>query len=372
MHTQFEAIRPFHDDEVNGVLQKMSREELFQTIITASFPEKTEAEALQMLREIRSIQDFQTKIIYQTIQQVLAKTSAGFSYSGFDKLEKNTPYLFLSNHRDIILDTSLLNTALCEQGLVMTASAIGDNLVRTPFLRNLAKANRNFIIRRGLPPRELLESSQTVSEYITHLIKDQKRSVWLAQREGRTKDGNDATHPGILKMLAMAAPKGKILSHFKELRIVPVAISYEYDPTDSLKLPELMAITNNEVYVKKENEDFNTIVSGIVGYKKRIHIHASEVLQTQLDELSEIPNPNQQIKRMAEKIDAEIIQHYRLWATNYIAYDLLHHTTTYSEFYTAEEKDYFLERLKTKVDTSNKVSLQHFLGMYANPVANKS
>ncbi|MBF6607517.1 MAG: 1-acyl-sn-glycerol-3-phosphate acyltransferase, partial [Flavobacterium sp.] len=221
-------------------------------------------------------------------------------------------------------------------------------------------------------PRELLQSSRTLSEYISHLIMQDNRSVWIAQREGRTKDGNDATHQGILKMLAMACTDKELIRHFQKLKIVPVSISYEYDPTDALKMPQLMAEANRETYIKEKNEDFVTLLSGIMGQKKRIHIHIGDVLESELDHIgSQFDNPNKQIQALAQVIDDSILSSYKLWPTNYIAYDLLHGSDKYSEYYTKEEKSLFERRLELRIDEDNPVALQGFLSMYANPVVNK-
>ena len=281
--------------------------------------------------------------------------------------------MFISNHRDIILDTSLLNVCLFDHGLVMTASAIGDNLVKRDFMNTLAKLNRNFLVQRGLPPRELLQSSKLMSEYIGHLLLRENRSVWIAQREGRTKDGNDATHSGVLKMLGMGSDGPNLMDYFKKLKIVPVSISYEYDPTDALKMPQLMAEANDEVYIKDKNEDFVNLLSGIIGQKKRIHIHVGDVLDTELDLISaENDNSNKQVQALAQVIDDSILQSYKLWPTNYIAYDLLNKTNKYSDKYTEDEKSLFERRLEMKIDVTNDFMVESFLNMYANPVVNKS
>jgi hypothetical protein len=188
---------------------------------------------------------------------------------------------------------------------------------------------------------------------------------------GRTKDGNDATNPGILKMLAMAGGKEGLVTYFKTLNIVPVTISYEYDPTDSLKIPELLANLNNEKYIKGDNEDFNSIMNGILGQKKRIHIHAGTLLNDELDSFSDITNANQQIKAIAQLIDRQIIGNYRLFPPNYIAFDLLHKTHTYTYCYRTAEKDAFVKRMGEKIDVNDAQSLERFLSMYASPVVNK-
>jgi len=369
---KFDKIRPFYDAEINEAIRSSVNHPMMKALMNFTFPQVDDSVWKDQLIKTHSIRDFQCNFIYQSVQKVLEKSSDGLSTSGFEKLEKNTSYLFISNHRDIILDTSLLNAALFEHGLVMTASAIGDNLVKKSFLLTLSKLNRNFLVQRGLPPRELLQSSKLLSEYIQQLLLRENRSVWIAQREGRTKDGNDATHPGVLKMLAMASEDEDLMSYFKNLKIVPVSISYEYDPTDALKMPQLMAEANNEIYIKEKNEDFMTLLSGIIGQKKRIHIHIGDVLKTELDSIAaEHDNSNKQIQALAQVIDDSILKNYKLWPTNYIAYDILNRTDEYRSFYTDNEKLLFERRLEIRIDQNNPVALEGFLNMYANPVVNK-
>lgn len=238
----FDSIRFYDDAEVNEVLLSVASHPMLKALVGYTFPEKTEEEIREMYRNIHSIFDFQKDIIYQTMQRILEKSSEGLTTEGFEELENDTSYLFISNHRDILLDTSLLNVKLLDYGKVMTASAVGDNLVKKAFLLVLARLNRNFIVKRNVPPRELLESSKLMSEYILHLLKEENRSVWIAQREGRTKDGLDITHPGVLKMISMASDEKDLMDYFKKLRIVPVSISYEYDPTDKLKMPDRKSV----------------------------------------------------------------------------------------------------------------------------------
>jgi hypothetical protein len=254
----------------------------------------------------------------------------------------------------------------------MTTTAIGDNLVKKPFLKSLSKLTRSFTIKRGLPARELLESSKVTSAYIKNSILRENRSVWIAQREGRTKDGNDETHKGVLKMISMAAGNENIIDYFKKINIVPISISYEYDPTDVLKMPELLAKAKSETYVKGENEDFMTLLNGIIGQKKRIHIHVGNLLNDKIQNISDQENnPNKQFQAIADLLDRNILAGYKLWPTNYIAYDILHKTNQYSSYYTEKEKQLFERRLELKIDTENPVLLEGFLAMYANPVVNK-
>ena len=369
---RFDAIRPFYDSEINQALHKVVNHPMMKALMNFTLPNVTDEIWKEQLLKTHSIRDFQCNFIYQSVQRILEKSSDGLTTSGFENLEPNTSYLFVSNHRDILLDTTLLNTALFEHGLVMTASAIGDNLVKMPFLNTLAKLNRNFLVQRGLTPREMLQSSKLLSEYIGHLLLHENRSVWIAQREGRTKDGKDETNPGILKMLGMGSDEKNLMDYFKKIKIVPVSISYEYDPTDALKMPQLMAEANNEVYEKKKNEDFMTILSGALGQKKGIHIHVGKVLDTEIEEIKvSNESSNKQVVTLAGIIDDAILSNYKLWPTNYIAYDIVNKTNSYSHLYTENEKSLFERRLEMRIDHDNPVALDSFLAMYANPVVNK-
>jgi 1-acyl-sn-glycerol-3-phosphate acyltransferase len=370
--SKFDTIRPYYDSEVNEGIRSVITHPMMKALMNFTFPDVDENVWIDQLQKTHSIRDFQINFVYHSVQKVLQRSSEGLTTSGFEKLEKNASYLFISNHRDIILDTSLLNVALYEHGLVMTASAIGDNLVKKDFLYKLSKLNRNFLVQRGLSPRELLQSSKLMSEYIGQLLMRENRSVWIAQREGRTKDGNDATHQGVLKMLGMGSDEENVMDYFKKLKIVPVSISYEYDPTDALKMPQLMAEANNEVYIKEKNEDFITLLSGIMGQKKRIHMHIGDVLESEMDQIKgSEDNSNRQIQALAQVIDDSILSSYKLWPTNFIAHDLMHNSTQYNHLYTDEEKSLFERRLEMKIDATNPKMVESFLAMYANPVTNK-
>jgi 1-acyl-sn-glycerol-3-phosphate acyltransferase len=369
---KFDAIRPFYETEVNEALQSVISHPMMKALMNFTFPEMEDEVWKAQLKKTHSIRDFQCNFIYQTVQKILENSSDGLTTSGFEHLEKNNSYLFISNHRDILLDTTLLNASLFQNGHLMTASAIGDNLVKKSFIKTLARLNRNFLVLRGLSPREMLQSSKLLSEYMGQLLLHENRSVWIAQREGRTKDGNDETNPGVLKMIGMASDEADVMQYFKKLKIVPVSISYEYDPTDVLKMPQLLAEANNEVYVKSKNEDLNTILSGVMGQKKRIHLHIGKVLDTEIDQIvAENDSSNKQIQALAQKIDDAVLSNYKLWPTNFIAYDIVHKTSMYSHMYTESEKSLFERRLEMRIGLDNPIALEGFLAMYANPVVNK-
>jgi len=371
--SDFEKIRYYRDSEVQPALQQYIKHPMVKALLQFTFPEKSYSEIEEIVLECQSIRDFQTKVIYHSIKKVLEKSSEGLSYSGFESLDKDESYMFISNHRDILLDTSLLNCALYEQDLIMTASAIGDNLVQKPFLLLLSKLNRNFLVQRGLGPREMLKSSMQLSAYIKDLLLAQNRSVWMAQREGRTKDGNDHTQQGVLKMLAMAKGDLSLSEYLSKIKIVPISMSYEFDPTDVLKMPEIMAKHNEETYVKSANEDFNSIMKGALGNKGRIHITAGEVIPAEayLKIEQEESSINDQLKSIASLIDKRIHENYKLWPANYIACDLLNNNEVYADNYTSKQKRQFERRLTRRIDFKNSLEVNSYLLMYANPVLNQ-
>jgi len=368
----FDPIRPYFDAEVNAAIQEILDQSMLTSMMQFTFPEDLHHSWKERMKHTHSLRDFQINFIYPAVKKVLEMSSEGLTLSGFDQLEPNTAYLFISNHRDIILDTSLLNACLYENGLVMTTSAIGDNLIKKPFLLTLSKLNRNFAIRRGLSGRALLESSLLASQFIHKSLLRENRSVWMAQREGRTKDGNDLTQKGVLKMLTLAEKGSNPFGFFEKIQLVPISISYEYDPTDSLKIPELIAKAREEKYIKGENEDFITLLSGILGPKKRIHIQVNKVLTDEIRQFKkEDLTQNEKLSKLTELIDQEIRKGYKLWPSNYIAYDLLYKKGQFTKQYSPSEKESFEKRLAQKVDPSNPLEVENFLNMYANPVVNQ-
>lgn len=372
MMPNFDSIRPFYDAEANAAIRKIADDPMLAAMMGFTFPSDNTGHWKDLMLHTHSLRDFQVNFIYHAVRKVLEKSSDGLTTGGFEVLEPNTAYLFISNHRDIILDTSLLNACLYENGLIMTTSAIGDNLIQKPFLRILSKLNRSFAIKRGLQGRALFESSQLASAYIRKSLLQENRSVWTAQREGRTKDGNDATHKGVLKMLTLSEEGSDPFRYFEKIKIVPISISYEYDPTDVLKMPELLAKSRDEKYVKSENEDFLNLLRGIMGTKKRIHIQVNGILTDEVKKIADLDlNVGEKLSKLTSVIDQKIWSGYKLWPSNYIAHDLLHKNQEYANNYTTEEKRAFEKRLLERVDPKNELMVKNFLAMYANPVDNQ-
>ncbi len=363
----YDHIRPYHDQEVNAALLRAARHPMFKVLLQFTFPDYSQEQILEVLKTCHSIADFQEKVIYKSVSNLLDKSSEGFTQSGFSALSRKRSYLYLSNHRDIVLDTSLLNMTLIDHNLITTASAIGDNLVQKDFLMELSKLNRNFLVLRNQSPRELLMSSKLLSNYIKFLLQSH-RSVWVAQREGRTKDGLDKTQQGVLKMITMARGKTPLMTYLRELNIVGVAISYEYDPTDILKVPEIVAKRENLPYIKTANEDFNSILKGALGNKRNIHIAASPLPEGVYEAIENgYDSDNEKLQAFASELDKVIWKNYKLWPTNYIAYDLYHKTDTYKDRYDDKELRHFERRLEVRVDLSKQMEVDSFLLMYATP-----
>ena len=370
---KYESIRPLAPEEVQTAIQHLTSLEPLRAVYESLQLEQSWDALVKTLSTCRSVEDFKRAVSYHWVKHIMRKCCSSVELTGTDHITKDGAYTYISNHRDIILDTSFLNVLLHENGFKMTASAMGSNLVNTPFLLAFAKLNRNFIIHRGLSPRETLEKSQIVSKFIGRCIIEKNRSVWIAQREGRTKDGNDRTQQGVIKMLSINCPKEMaLMDYFKQLHIVPMAISYELDPTDVLKMPALLAQHHGVEYIKAEDEDYHNIVQGFVGQKGSVHISLGKPLYEELDEIAaKEEHANKQIQALVELLDSKIYAQYKLFSSNYIAYDMLTGIHKFADKYTEKELRQFERRLENRSNSEGNISRTKFLEMYANPVINK-
>jgi glycerol-3-phosphate O-acyltransferase len=324
------------------------------------------------MHEVKTIDGFQSKIAHPLMRILLDKTIDSLSISGLENIQKGESYLFISNHRDIILDSAILNVLLYEKGYGTFQTAIGSNLLSSELVSDLTKLNKNFVVKRNTGAREFYENSMILSSYIQHVIGDLKESIWIAQREGRTKDGLDKTQPGLLKMLSINCDK-PVRECFRDLRITPVAISYEYDPCDVLKIPELKAISRDEKYEKAPGEDLNSILTGLTGRKGRVHIKIGKTLNKELDALADQSNINEKLKMLGEIIDRQIYLNYKIWPTNQMAFDKLENQIASSENYEGRDPEEFFNLCKERLSGANLNSPEDYnwlLNMYANPVRN--
>jgi glycerol-3-phosphate O-acyltransferase len=324
--------------------------------------------------QVNSVRDFQEKIAYPLFK-VIEKTSIStLSASGLEHLDASKQYLFISNHRDIILDSAFLNVVLFERGFRTSQIAIGDNLMRHRISELIFHINKSFVVKRSGTPMELYRYSVQLSDYIWRQITQGIDSVWIAQREGRAKDGDDRTQVGLVKMLSLSA-KADLKTYFRELRVVPVAISYEYDPCDLLKAQEFLNKRANPEYKKTFEEDVQHMLLGLKGEKGAVHFHFSAPFEAELDAFDAIPSSKKQLELLAEMIDQRIHQHYKLRPINYIAHDLLTKTQTFRNYYGTEDLEkvaaYFEQRFKLLTNDAEGLGQEYLLKMYANPLINQ-
>ncbi|MDD2307564.1 MAG: glycerol acyltransferase [Prolixibacteraceae bacterium] len=370
----FDDIRPFNDSEVNQSLRILLQDEGFQHILQFIFKDQEKIDQIKLLlSNVHNIKDLQLKFVYQLIEDlILKKSTDGLTSSGLDLLDKNTSYLFISNHRDIILDAAIMNFLIVLEGMNTTEIAIGNNLLIEKWIEYTVKLNRAFVVRRNLPVRELLLASQKLSEYIRRDITRENTSVWIAQREGRTKDGNDKTQQALLKMLNLSNIH-EVGEGFKELRIVPLSISYEIEPCGISKVAELYK-KQTEGFEKTQDDDLRSMGEGLVRPKGRVHFGFAEPITSQIDLIRKDEPISNQIEKLAEIIDAKIYSNFKLWPNNYIAEDILNHTNTNLDQYTPEQFDRFTTMLNEAVETisgDKEVIRTMFLQMYVNPLINK-
>ncbi len=367
----FEDIRPYNDDEYHRVVESLFKVTPLMDVVNAYLPELVPGELEKLLLSFKTINEFQSKMVCRIIDRVLNSSVNKFSYDGLDKIAKDSSPLFLTNHRDIVLDSALVNYCLNDSEHNTSEIAIGSNLLSEPWIKELVRINKSFIVKRNIPKQEMLSSSQNLSAYINHTLKDKNQSIWIAQREGRAKDGFDKTAPGLLKMFGMASD-GNLLEHLISLNITPVSLSYELDPCDGLKIPELLKKAAGEEYVKAKGEDEMNMGLGIRGHKGNVHIQFGTSINDKIKGLSHIKNRNELLKNIAAIIDKEIYLNYRLWNSNYVAYDLLHTSTKYVEKYDVGGKETFESYMDEKLGSlkGNAEAKKIFLLMYANPVLN--
>ena len=370
---KFSSIRCFNDEEANSTVNKLLNEGQFEKVLSFIFPEhKIEAVKAQ-LRNIQSIEDFQKGIVYPYLTSLVKKTISQLSFSGLKKLDPKKSYLFISNHRDIVLDPALLNVLMFDNKFRTTEIAIGSNLLILPWIEMLVRLNKSFIVKRSLPVREMLQASRELSAYINYILQEKQNSVWIAQKEGRAKDGNDKTQAALLKMLNMDSDDS-ILRSFKKMRIVPVSISYELEPCDKAKTKELYGKFKAGVYVKDPKEDLDSMKAGINNFKGHVHFAFGKPIKRKLLKLKRIHNRNERFIKLAEIIDQQIYKGYKLFPGNYAAYDILFKTDDFKDKYTDIEFEEFNEHMTKQIagiEGDKKIIKLIFLGIYANPVINK-
>lgn len=369
---KFDDIRPYYEEEIPAAMHRIADNGAFPLLASYVFPDRDVEQVREMMKTFTTVDEFQKIVMYRVNEEVIKKSTDGFVCEGFENLEKGKQYLFVSNHRDIMLDASLLQNALVDHGLETSEITFGANLMSNQLIVDIGKSNKMFRVERGGNPRSFYFSSLHLSDYIRYTIKEKKQSVWIAQRNGRTKDGNDTTDQGVIKMFGMSRPEDKVEA-LAELNIVPVSVSYEWEPCDVLKVLELYE-TSQRAYTKKPGEDLNSILTGIISPKGRVHFQICEPLRRdELEALGEFTSSRFN-REVAALIDRRIRMAYRLFPTNYIAHDLRYGQTRHKAQYTPEQRQAFIDHCLAlaKYDTYDQDALRELvLGIYSNPVDNK-
>ncbi len=377
-YDKFDDIRPYNPDEVPAAMQRIAESDGFPIVASFVFPDQDIKKLRTMVANLKTTEEFQSKVMAQFNEQVIKRSTTEFNVEGIDTLQKDVPYLYVSNHRDIVLDSSLLQYKLHSLGFQTTEITFGANLMCMPLIIDIGKSNKMFRVERGGTPKEFYRCSLHLSEYIRHVITEKHSSVWIAQRNGRTKDGLDKTDQGIIKMFGMSRNDDKVKS-LAELNIIPVSVSYEWESCDYLKAFELY-ISRNQKYIKRPGEDVTSILTGITQPKGRVHFEICPQIREEELSAFDCMTANEYHQQVARLIDQRIISHYRLWPNNYIAHDMLYGTNTYREHYTDEEKQLFVEhmavlnqmaQLEQYEVTDLDALYDIFLGIYANPVNQK-
>lgn len=370
VNLSFDEIRPYFDSEVPGVIQQLSQKPSFFALMNYLFPTQSKEEIVERFSKITGVEQFQTEIIQHAIWRMVEESADEITHEGLDQLEEGKCYLFLSNHRDIILDSAILNVLLKKRGRPTTKIAIGDNLLVSSLVTDLMKLNKSFIVHRDVARQDMVPFSKRLSSYIREQITSGSDSIWIAHRNGRAKDGNDVTNTGLLKMLNFSA-NSDLAEGYKALNIIPMAISYEFDPCDGLKAEELYHTNRGLPYTK---DDKVGMVNGIRGEKGRVHLKLGNHISTWIDKVTPIPNFNMWLRSLANALDCEIHKDYKLWPSNYVALDALNGDSRHSDHYNEEEKAKFFSHMEQALVErigEQEGLKKHFLEIYANPVLNQ-
>lgn len=370
---KFDEIRPFRDNEVPEVIKSLCEVPYFLNILGRLIPNVPVEAIVAKLKSLRSVSEFQHEFIIPYLRGLEKNCTDGITASGLEGLDPKGGYIFMSNHRDIILDSAFMNVMLDVAGLNTTEIAIGSNLLIYDWIVDLVKLNKSFVVKRDLPVRQMMEASATLSAYIRDRITEGHQNIWIAQREGRSKDGNDKTQGAVLKMLNLSG-KSDIISNFTELNIVPVAITYEYDPCDALKAYQYQQKRDNPEYKKSKNEDLTHMSTGLNGRKGHVHFAFGTPINSELPKLAGMAK-NDQITAIAEMIDRQIYTNYRLYPDNYIALDAISGEAKHSDHYTNEQRDAFMAYADQKIAAIDGADHDYVLGQmlqaYANPLINQ-
>lgn len=375
MSNKFDDIAPLYDHEVEQAIQDILVDPGFQHAVKYIMPQMDWADFTAEMSKYKTKKQFQTAMIYPMVKAIGMRVSSSIKSENWENIDRSVEHLFLSNHRDIVLDAGLFNILRHEQGLETTEIAIGDNLLIHPWIDKLVRLNKSFLVRRGLSVKERLVASKHMSEYIHYAINEKKESVWIAQREGRAKNSDDRTQDSLLKMLALYPDNKPFLESLREMNLIPLSISYEYDPCDYLKAKEFQQKRDNPEFKKSQRDDLLNMEVGILGKKGNIVFRLGKCINPELDKITE-PDKRIQAELAAAIIDKEIHSNYEIYPCNYIAYDQFYKTDRFNDKYTKEQSDGFkayLEAQIAKIDLDyidHDYVLERMLEMYSYTLKN--
>lgn len=375
----FSDIAPYDDSEFHSKMENLVKEPGFLHAVNYTMPPEDVPALIDELLKIDNKYDFQTQVMFPFLEMLAKTTTSGITLGGVKYLNPSMSYTFITNHRDIVLDASFLNLAFLRKGYPTSEVAIGNNLLIFDWISDLVRLNKSFIVKRNTGLREGLEAAKKLSAYIHYCILEKHEAVWIAQREGRAKDSSDHTQESLIKMLAIAG-QGQFIDKLKEINLMPVSISYEYDPNDYLKVREFLMKRRNPDFKKSQRDDLFSMETGLLQFKGKVHFQLTPRINSKLDQIGDFSDNNKAAKHVGCIIDQAIHRSYEIFEINYIAFDLLHNTRRFSRKYTPEKKEeimaYFNRQLD-KVDLPDITSEERdymremILTMYSNPLRNK-
>lgn len=375
----FNDICPYDDSVFSEKMRSLVREPGFINALKYTMPEKDIPGLIEELLKITNKYDFQHQIMFPFLEMIAKTTTAGISLGGAKFYNPSLNYTYITNHRDIVLDASFLNLAFLRRGIPTTEVAIGNNLLVFDWITDLVRLNKSFIVKRNTGVREALAAAKKLSAYIHYTINDKKQSIWIAQREGRAKDSSDHTQEALVKMLSIGG-EGPFMDRLKQINLLPVCISYEYDPNDYLKAREFLMKRRNPDFKKSQRDDLFSMETGLLQFKGRVHFQLTPRINSKLEQIGDFKDNNLAARHVCSLIDQAIHRSYEIFEINYIAFDILHDSVRFARKYTPEQKAEFEEYIQRQVsrieldditDDERAFLREMMLTMYANPLRNK-
>ncbi len=374
-NVEFDEIRPYHDEELPQIYEELIADAAFREAVSMVMPGVPFELLARQMHACKTKLEFQKTFCYPLLQKLIKEATDGVTLDYTSLPDEGKNFTYISNHRDIILDSGFLSVLLIDWGLDTPEIAIGDNLLIYPWIKKLVRVNKSFIVQRGLPMRQMLESSMRLSAYMHFAINRKKQSIWIAQREGRAKDSDDRTQDSVLKMLAMSG-EGSVVDRLMEMNIAPTALSYEYDPCDYLKAWEFQLKRDNPEYKKSTADDLLNMKTGLFGYKGHVHFQTGTCINDELCKMDGTLPKTELFARISALIDKRIHSNYKIYPNNYVAHDLLEGNDNFTSHYTPEDRQRFLTYLEqqlARIEIEGKDEnflREKMLSMYANPLKN--